>query len=280
MSADGRTQFELVESFWQQLVALDERIVRQATRRVARRRLIRTLALALLGLVAAAALAVAAATWIFGSAAPPVLGPLEQGNIGTLTPGSVRLLGVRVADPVEGPAWSLRVFKTSKRRVCFQVGRVVDGQLVALGVAGAFDDDRQAHALPIEHEACGTLESRRPTRFGAVSQVTSTSGLVGPEGCRDPCSSRDRRTIVFGMLGRRPASVTMLLKGERYEMEIPERAYLFVLPGALDAGEARFIVTDRDGGECEMDNPAGDFEQLRNHFKSPIRPRCDGAALT
>ncbi|MEA2493886.1 MAG: hypothetical protein QOJ29_1797 [Thermoleophilaceae bacterium] len=291
MSADARTRFDIVEDYWAQLLAVDERVLREAVRRAARRRLVRTLALALLGLAVAAGLAIAAKTWIFGSAAPPRFASLERIDVGRLTPGSARVLGLRVADPSGGPAWGLRLLRTSKRRICFQAGRVVGGRLVALGIAGAFNDDARAHPLPIETEGCGSLVQRRPTRFGAVSQVVTSDGSIGAIGCRvagtghrdgslPVCRTGDRRTIVYGLLGKRIASVSFILGRKRLRLATPERVFLFVLRGPREVGDARFIARDTNGRECELDNPAASPEQLRNHVKSLLRPRCDSAALS
>jgi len=173
MSAGPRTEFDFVEAFWQSLVGLDERVVARA----ARRRMLRTLAIAVLALLAAAAIALAASGVLSGSAAPQELGRAQHA-IGLPRPGTVRLLPLRVADADHGPPWGVRLYATKKGLVCFQVGRVVEGRLVALGVAGAFGDDGRAHALPLEGEACGT--PRGPTiLFGGASQVTNRSGLLG-----------------------------------------------------------------------------------------------------
>jgi hypothetical protein len=183
MSAGQRTDFDLVEDFWQRLLAVDEAVVDRATRTLARRRTMRTLAFALLTLLAAAAIALAARALLFGEAAPRQLPTIQRHGWGDLRPGSARLLGLRVADPAGGPPWGVRVFRTTRqRRICLQVGRVVHGRLAALGIAGAFHDDGRAHVLPLAGEACGELHGPG-TRFAAVSQVTSADGAIRGRPC-------------------------------------------------------------------------------------------------
>lgn len=285
MSADARTRFDLVEDHWPQLLAVDERVLREAVRKAAHRRLVRTLALALLGLVAAAALA-AAATWIFGSVAPHEFASLESTGRGSLTPAGTRLVRLRVADPEGGPPWGLRELKTSRNRTCFQVGRVVRGELVALGVAGAFGNDGRAHRLPVETEGCGSTGGR----FGAVSQVVTADGSVGSPGCRvegerdarralPRCAQADRRSILFGAVGSKTTTMSFVLGSIRINEDAPGGVFLFVLSGAVDVGNARLLMGDREGMKCELDNPAATPEQSRNHYKSPLGQRCDGGAL-
>ncbi|HZO35402.1 MAG TPA: hypothetical protein VFB41_00855, partial [Solirubrobacteraceae bacterium] len=156
-------------------------------------------AFALLALLLAAAAAVAAKA-LFGDDAPRSF-PSQDSTLGSVRPGEARLLSVRRPDPDGGPPWGLRVSRTDRKQICLQIGRVVDGRLVAMGVAGAFGNDGRAHALPIEQLSCtsdvaGTL----PARIGMAEPITR-SGLIPSSrlganiGCVGPV---ERRAIVLG----------------------------------------------------------------------------------
>ena len=132
MSAGPHEELQIVDAYWAQLRAVDERLLRRARARAQRRRLGRTLAFAVLALLLAAATAFAAKALLFGDAAPRGY-PLQQGLYDGLKPGEVRLAGVRAADPDGGPSWGIRVLQTKQGDlVCAQVGRVASGRLVAM----------------------------------------------------------------------------------------------------------------------------------------------------
>lgn len=185
MSTYPRSQFDIVEGFWQQLVQVDDRLLRDARRAEARRRRRRTLALAALLLLALVAIGLAARA-LFGSDAPRVFQRPESVGAGAARASTLHLLPIRQADPQGGPPWGLRVFVTSKRRRCFQTGRVVRGRLVALGVDGAFGNDGRAHRLPVEFESCGGIARNGAVRFSAVSSVETRSGLPVQRDCLAP----------------------------------------------------------------------------------------------
>ncbi|UTI63384.1 hypothetical protein NBH00_18780 [Paraconexibacter antarcticus] len=83
----------------------------------------------LLGIgVAVAAGGAVAATQLIGTGQPvPRLPAGGQSVLGSIVPGSVRLLSVRAADPDGGPPWGIRMYQTKKGIACVQVGRVVAG---------------------------------------------------------------------------------------------------------------------------------------------------------
>jgi hypothetical protein len=270
MSAGERTQFELVEQFWSDLVAVDQRILARARRLEARRRLRRTLALAVLVLLGLAAIGLAAKALLEGEDAPesfPASATIESGAL----PGSVRLLPVRTPDPVGGPPWGIRVFYTPSQ-ACFQVGRVVKGKLVALGVNGAFHDDGRYHPLPVEAEVCSGGRNRRP-RFGAgSSQITTASGLPNQKGCvepgrqtrseRRPCRTSELRRIFYGLAGPGVAQVTLRVPGVRQTHQLTRDkrgTYLFVLKGRTPRKGA-ITGRYRDGTVCALPGP---FEPTR-----------------
>ena len=81
---------------------------------------------------------------------------------GAILPHSVRLLGVKTADPIDGPPWAMRVLSTTRGVGCVQVGRLLDDQLGLLGTAGAFKNDGRFHAMPANSSfspvGCTTLD--------------------------------------------------------------------------------------------------------------------------
>jgi hypothetical protein len=188
------SQLHIVEQFWQQLRAVDAGAERQARRRLARRRTLRLVALALLAALALVGAALAARA-IFGSPAPRSFPSPFNNGAGRVTPGSVRLLSLRVPDPAGGPPWGMRVFATSKRAGCAEVGRVVRGRLVALGRDGAFGNDGLAHPLHLEAQDCGGLDAVGHLRFSALSDIHTASAFLGQPRCLTP---NEQRPLALG----------------------------------------------------------------------------------
>ena len=253
MSAGARTEFDLVEDFWRELVAVDDRITARARGREARRRLRRTLVLAILAILGLAALAFAASRLLEGDDAPRVFPrPAEIESVGPPTPGTVELLPTRTDDPEAGagaPPWGLRVFYTEAGSVCLQAGRVVGGKLVALGIAGAFGNDGLAHPLPVEAEGCAPAPEGRRVRLTAIS-VLDASALAGHE----PASEADARTVAYGTTPRGVIEVILDTDAERVTQRIDDPVlgtYLF--GAALRAPRTRRRVRRyRDGLVCKL----------------------------
>jgi len=201
MSANPQSELRIVDDFWAQLQAVDARRERRARAAEQRRRLARTLAIAVLALLLVAAVAVAAKL-LFGSDAPKRFSPPESTRLGSIRPGTARMLAVREPDPGGGPPWGVRVFRvTARDQLCYQVGRVVGGRLVALGVAGDFGDDGLAHALPLEGNGCAGSTSGGHVAFVGSPEIVTTSALSASTGCAPP----DRDRVVRGsiVVGRR-----------------------------------------------------------------------------
>jgi hypothetical protein len=197
MSDQGHQgHYEIVEDFWRLLRAADVEHVRAARRRVVRRRQLRTLALAALLVLALAAVALAIKTFVFGSDAPRTFSSPRSAGIGAIRPGTVKLLSVRTPDPNGGPPWGMRVFSTQRGYGCYQVGRLVDGRLVALGINGAFGSDGRAHRLPVDNQGCGGTDDVGHLRFTAVSPVRDASAALTEDRCLDPEGARAARSAV------------------------------------------------------------------------------------
>ena len=281
MSGGAHDELQIVEIYWSQLRAVDDRLLRRARARAHRRRLARSVAIAVLALLLAAAAAVAAKTLLFGDDAPARF-PSTEG-IGAIEPGSSRVLSPRESDADGGPAWGVRAFSTAKGKVCLQAGRVADGELVALGVAGAFGDDGQAHRLQTEALGCTSLVDGH-ARHLSVPDVLPRSALVtngvapGVDGCLTPdaalahrgafsrCSRADLRTVIAGFAGQNVAAVVM--DGVEHRVRSDEDgAYIYVLDGDRDLSTARFSWRYADGTTCRQslgpDNPVTPSPECR-----------------
>jgi hypothetical protein len=182
--------YEIVEDFWRLLRAADTQQVRAARRRVVRHRQLRALAFAVLLVLALAAVALAVNALVFGSDAPNAFNSSQSAGIGSIRPGSVKLLGARIPDPQGGPPWAMRVFSTRRGYGCYQVAREVAGRLVALGINGAFATDGRAHRLPVERQGCGGTDDVGHLRFTAVSPVRDSSAALTDDRCLDPDRAR------------------------------------------------------------------------------------------
>jgi hypothetical protein len=210
-----------------------------------------------------------------------------RAELGALTPGTVRLLPVKVSDPGGGPDWGLRVLSTTRGVGCIQVGRLVGGRLGALGIDGSFNDDGRFHELRVngdfDQSACSALDGAGRI-FNNVTQgdqpVSAT--WFDPHGCIPPgqpglegdralkvCPQRDLRNVYYGLLGPEAKSVTYKLGGETHTIPTDgaDGAYLIVTRASrhqlLDfsqAGAADVVPVDgpitelhyRDGRTCHL----------------------------
>lgn len=219
-------------------------------------------------------------------AAPtPVLSNADRG-LGTVTPGSVRLLQVAVADPQGGSPWGLRVLTTTRGAGCVQIGRLVDDKLVALGQDGAFDNDGQAHPLPLSTAVnsfnCTPLDAkgRQFDSVTMVGQSASAAWWFRSTGCvpsgtpqttsrvHPACSQHDERDVYFGLLGPDAESITYKLAGQIHTQPAvgPEGAYLIVtasdhqrIPGSgggiaddVPAYSPIVSINYRNGATCHL----------------------------
>lgn len=109
-------------------------------------------------------------------ARPLGLGP-SVGQDGRVLPASVQVLPLRVPDPVGGPPWGLRVFRTTRGSGCVAAGRVAGGQL------GTVDRKGRFHATPVGSAApCSGSphHALRPARGGVYG--LTVSGTVPASG--------------------------------------------------------------------------------------------------
>jgi len=204
------------------------------------------LALVLVG----AAVAFASGLISFGAPAPslPVFANPRAG-LGRVAPGSVRLLALSVPDPHGGLPWGMRVLSTTRGAGCLQVGRLLDGRLVALGQDGAFGDDGRAHELPlstnVERLNCSFVDGRGRIFDSVTIKSQAASAAQGvhcePPGTYAPsnraafstCPLADERNLYYGMLGPDATGLTYSAGGHSHTVATvgADGAYLIVTPG-------------------------------------------------
>jgi hypothetical protein len=217
-----------------------------------RRRVALSLALAALALVGAGGGALLFAP---GKPITPAyeLPAMSTVGIGRPLAPSLALLPLRVADPVGGPPWAMRVILTTRGLACIQAGRVLDGRLGAVGIGYAFKADGRFHpfsaADAISVDSCATVDRRghafqpgAPTL--ATADGTSLAGenvwpgerahcdLPGQRNWGVRCPRSDLREIAAGLLGPEAVSVRVSAPGRHFTLAPvgPDGAYLIVLP--------------------------------------------------
>ena len=196
-----------------------------------------------------------AATGVIGFGAPEsapgtahVRPPSPTSGLGVVRTGSSRLLPVRAEDPAGGLPWGMRVSETTRGLGCVAVGRVLDGQLGALGIDGAFGDDGRFHPLPVALTAgpgeCAPLDARGELFINISENDVPTSGSVFRR-CYPPgmvvgarpgelCAQKDERNFYYGLLGPQATSIAYRYAGVTHTIAPrgPQGAYLIVLPTA------------------------------------------------
>lgn len=184
-------------------------------------------------------------------------------SLGSVQPGSVKLLAVSAPDPNGGAPWGLQVFNTTLGAGCLQVGRLVDGQIGVLGQDGAFGNDGRLHPLPVGRAnpmTCSALDAGGHIVYNVSKSDQLANGLLGPE--QVPTSARravsevcapsiatpaeksaaqgricpqaDERDLYYGLLGADAESVTYTDQGKTVTLPTTgsEGAYLIVTDAA------------------------------------------------
>jgi hypothetical protein len=255
-----------------------------------RGRLVRATLVAVPALLAGVGVAFAAGAFQVGAPAK-VVEEFESPStgFGTVLASSVRVLPVTAPDPEGGPPWGLRVFDTSRGAGCVQVGRLVDGQIGALGEDGAFGNDGRLHALPVASTStltCVALDANGQIFQNVSKSYQLANGLSGPEQAptrEDPrpqgicvsqlatpaerssvegrvCPLSQERNLYYGLLGPQAKSITYTSEGRTVTapVQAPDGAYLIVT-GA--GGEQRATAFGPGAtGVVPIDSPISQIE--------------------
>ncbi len=200
-----------------------------------------------LAALALAAPALAAITLLrSGSAVGPTVPVAPHQWNGVAIPATARLLALRAPDPAGGPAWGMRLVRTTRGVLCAQVGRSAFGAVGVLGRDGAFRDDGRFHPFSLDYEteaACVQPDARGLGFLSVAEYGVPASALSSPGGGCDPrnagprmprCPASDLRDVVYGLLGPDAAAITYTAPSGR-TVTVPTRgpdgAYLVVLRG-------------------------------------------------
>jgi hypothetical protein len=217
------------------------------TLRPRRRMVLIALAVAL----AIASAAVAAVQLTAGDPAPKTTGlgdPLR--GPGHPLPAGARLLTLRAEDPDGGPAWGIRVYRTTRDAACWQVGRVLDGRLGVIGRDGVLGDDGRFHELPVQRDQCRPLDGAGHL-FAFQEALALDNGIQTRLTCRprtfDPrygprlpvCPDGSARQLFYGFLG--PLARTVTLSDGRHVAVSPAQDGAFLLVSKIDDPAARVL---------------------------------------
>jgi hypothetical protein len=220
--------------------AAERRRDRPWYRRMFEMRRTRALFLVLAALVVATPAVAAVSGW-FSPGQPNATGPVSPGNLfGVVKPGNSRLLPMRVPDPQGGPAWGLRVVRTTRGDTCVQIGRVEGTQLGSLGIDDAWKNDHEFHAIPTSSRSdmqCGDTDAVGHGYLNGAIFAESASVNVSGDwqsaikvgGCQlagfadlsslPYCPPGSSRMIFYGLLGPDAATVTYREPGGRLATE-------------------------------------------------------------
>ena len=181
-----------------------------------------------------------------GAPVPTSTRPVATAGAGIPAPGGAQLLPLRAVDPAGGLPWGMRIIRTTRGAICWQIGRIDDGRLGQLGIAGAFHNDGRFHPLPA-NALPGTLKNPSAYSFEGCETPGDTfaGDSVGLEAnaARNPRAGSGiaaaRREISFGLLGTHALSITYRSGSARRT----ER----VLPGL-----GAYLIVQRYGGPASI----------------------------
>jgi hypothetical protein len=131
-------------------------------------------------------------------------------GLGKVLPKDGRLLPIRVADPAGGPPWGVRLVKTTRGETCIQVGRIVDGQIGALGIDGSWNDDHKFHEIKPNDELadiCGATDAAG-NGFVNVGYHEAPASVNVPLDNRTDSPASSMRLVFVGLLGPDATSIT------------------------------------------------------------------------
>ncbi len=159
----------------------------------------------------------------------------------------------------------MRIFRTTRRQVCMQVGREHDGQLGELGVDSAFGDDGRFHVLQrdvlppgygggLSYVECvvpgRTLIYENTSADRSAERILPEEFGVGatPHDRKAP-PVRDLRTLSYGMLGPHAVSITYRTPTGQRTVPVsgPYGAFLIVEPATSPANPSDVVGGSMSG---------------------------------
>ncbi|HTA15328.1 MAG TPA: hypothetical protein VK781_10785 [Solirubrobacteraceae bacterium] len=200
--------------------------------------------------------------------------------LGVPLPSSLKVLGLRAADPAGGPPWGMRIIRTSRGQACIQAGRVVDGRVGALGTGYAFHADGRFHPFApgvgvglecSQVDAGGNLYHARGAITASADGLSLAENTFERVHCDLPdqhnwgvrCPTSQLRLLAFGALGPDATRLSVSFQGRSFDVRPygPEGAYLLAFPapkgtnvgpyfGAQAPHRPTLTVHFRDGSSC------------------------------
>jgi len=212
-----------------------------------------------------------------GAPVPTSTRPVATVGAGLPTPGGSRLLPLRASDPAGGLPWGMRIIRTTRGVICWQIGRVDHGQLGQLGTDGAFGNDGRFHPL-LPDALPGTLENPNSYNFEGCDTpnetfAAATIGLEANAASNPPAGvgvTADRREISFGLLGVHALSITYRSTTGTHTRPVlvPLGAYLIVQNYAARDGQL--------GGSSATEGS----DAIPVKYSGPARPNGALTAIT
>jgi hypothetical protein len=155
----------------------------------------------------------AASGWWFGKGSSDIYYPASAtSGLGKVLPKDGRLLPIRVADPAGGPPWGVRLVKTTRGETCIQVGRVVDGQIGALGIDDSWNNDHKFHEIKPNDQLADICGATDAAGNGFVNDdihgAPASVDVPIYNGRRIPSPASSLRMIEAGLVGPDARSVT------------------------------------------------------------------------
>jgi hypothetical protein len=227
--------------------------------------------IAALVIAAPAVAAVGAGSGWFSAGKPDVYyhDPATSGLGKVLTKGD-RLLPIRVADPDGGPAWGVRLVRTTRGDTCIQVGRVEHGQIGALGIDGAWGDDHEFHLISPNDSLADICGATDAAGFGFVNQAAHgapasvdvplyNSSGGSADRCRDPFVSLTPTALVGAGRKLPPALKKMLerVRAERLKSPACPRHSMRTIFAGLLGPDAKSITYKTPSGQTKTEKTVG-----------------------
>jgi hypothetical protein len=143
-----------------------------------------------------------------------------------VSPGSARVLTIRVPDPSDGTIWTLRRARVQGGEQCLTVGQTQAGAFGLVGLDGRF------RTLGVGFvDGCGAEQAAHASVLGARVFSAATRTRV--------------RTAIYGEAGSGLTAVTLKVAGERRARSVPVRSGAFLAVAAGYPEDRPLTVTLR-----------------------------------